>query len=919
MKMTTKSFPPQRRERHCSTRIPALVISLLVAAAMHTTAAAANTAPVITLQPVGRTVTKGNCASFMATANGSPTPTYQWRFNGYDVAGAIGNIYTIAKTVDGYAGTYSVAISNSVGTVVSNPAMLRLTVPNDFSGDGWADIVWQDKVTGQSSIWFMSGPLLAGSTNLPAIPVDWKIAGTADFNGDGQTDILWENAGSGDRGLWIMTGAVPVAWINLPSIALDWRIAGTGDFNGDGQPDILWENAGSGDRGLWIMTGTVPAAWINLPSIALDWRMAGTGDFNGDGQPDILWENAGSGDRGMWIMNGTVPIAWVNLPSISLDWRMAGTGDFDGDGQSDILLENASSGDRGIWIMNRTVPAIWANLPAPSPDQAVVPSDTEAARFLIQSSFGPSVDSIAHLRFQSYRGWIDDQLAMAPTYHLPYYRNRAIEFLNRSGGDDDGYLTPRQEAWWQHAVTARDQLRQRMAFALSEIFVISQDSSLEDDNEGAAAYYDLLVRQSFGNYRQLLEDVTLSPMMGTYLSMIRNQKPKSGRQPDENYAREIMQLFSIGLSELNIDGTLRLDVNSQPIPTYTQADIVGLAHVFTGWGPHFDPASPPRWSDGTIAKANDWFLYGWDPLLPMTFNTSYGDLQARQILDGTMVPATLTGPQRLKLALDTLFNHPNVGPFLANQLIQRFVTSNPSPAYVGRVASAFNNNGSGVRGDLGATLRAVLLDPEARNQQSPAEVKFGKLTEPLLRMTRLFRAFPPTPRPYAAMGDDRMFLNYVYAMDEQSPLFSPTVFNFFKPGFAKAGPIASAGLVSPEFQIFDDVTAMLETNRNYGLIYSGISVGEPVNTGTNMKLDLAEPLGILTAPGRTHVEAQAALVDYLNLRLLGGNMSSFLRQKILDTYASLPTSFTYTTANEQKRVQVGLYLVMFSPEFNIQR
>jgi len=896
-------------------------LAILVYAVFQIAANAAGVAPTITSQPINQVVTVGNFVTFAVTATGSPVPTYQWKLNGYNIAGAVGSTYTVAKTSNADAGTYAVAVVNSAGSVTSNSVTLQLTRPNDFSGDGSPDILWQNKSTGQTSIWFMNGAVMTAWTNLPSIPIDWKLVGTGDFNGDGQTDILWENAGSGDRGIWIMNGSSPIAWVNLPSISLNWRIAGTGDFNGDGQIDILWENAGSGDRGLWIMNGVTPAAWINLPSISLNWRIAGTGDFNGDGKVDILWENASSGDRGLWIMNGVTPAAWINLPSIPLEWRIVGSSDFNGDGKSDILWENVSSSDRGIWIMNDTVPSLWIGLAAPSADQTTVPDDATAARFLIQSSFGPNAGSVARMHYQSFRGWMDEQIAVAPTYHLPYYRARAIEFLTRSDGDDDGYFTPRQEAWWQMAIAAPDQLRQRMAFALSQIFVISQDSSLDNEHEGTTAYYDMLVRNAFGNYRQLLEEVTLSPMMGSYLSMIRNQKPnlKTGRQPDENYAREIMQLFSIGLSELNLDGTLKLDTDGHAVPTYSQADIVGLAHVFTGWGAHYDAITPPKWNDGSVAKPNDWFLYGWDPLQPMTFNATYGDLQSRQIVGGVTVAPTLTGPQRLKLALDTLFNHVNVGPFIGRQLIQRFVTSNPSPAYIARVASAFNDNGSGVRGDLGATIRAVLLDPEARSAAPIADGKYGKLTEPLVRMTRLFRAFPPTPRPYSAMGDNRLFLNYVYSMDEQSPLFSPTVFNFFKPGFSKAGPISVAGLVSPEFQIFDDVTAMLETNRNYNLIYSNIYVGEPVGTGTNMKLDLSEPLAILTAPGRSHAEAQAALVDYLNVRLLGGNMSAFLRQEILNTYNSLPVTFTYTPANELKRVQLGLYLVMFSPDFNVQR
>jgi uncharacterized protein (DUF1800 family) len=669
-----------------------------------------------------------------------------------------------------------------------------------------------------------------------------------------------------------------------------------------------------------LQAQTTPVFTVNPTSQAVYTGSTVTFSVAVSGDPTLVYR---------WRRNG------VNLPAIT----------------TSLTLTNVTANDTGnydVYVYNSTgsaysKPAFLSVVTGPSqaivaftigdPGQwsydPVASNETLAGRFLIQSSFGPNAAAISELLSSTYADWIDRQITLPPTYHLPYVRARVGEFLNKSPGND-GYQTPRQEAWWQNAVMAPDQLRQRMGFALSQILVISQDSNLDDDNDGVAAYYDILVRNAFGNYRQLLEEVTLSPMMGTYLSMIRNQKPSTSQQPDENYAREIMQLFTIGLSQLNLDGSVVLDSGGLPVPTYAQADIVGLAHVFTGWGPYYDPANPPKQDNGTNQTTSNWFRYGWDPLRPMTFYTSFGDLQTRTIVGGVTVASTLTGPQRLKLALDTLFNHPNVGPFLARQLIQRFVTSNPTPAYISRVASAFNNNGSGVRGDLGATIRAVLLDSEAHRANPLADGQYGKLTEPLLRITRLFRAFPPTPRIYGVNGDNRLFLNllnsYPYYMDEQAPLYSPTVFNFFKPEFAKPGAITAAGLVSPEFQIYDDVTAMQEANRNNSLIYSNISVTETVPSGMNIKLDLSEPLAILTAiptaaPLASHAAAQATLVEYFNQRLLGGQMSAFLRQKILDAYTAAITatpSFTYSAANELKRVQVGLYLVMFSPEFNVQ-
>jgi len=321
--------------------------------------------PRITEQPGHRHVYVGQAVEFWVGAISNFSISYQWRKEGIDLPNSNAATLTIPSARQTDAGSYTVILTNSLGTTSSITVVLTVDrhPPGDFNGDGQSDILWQNVGSGDHGLWVMNGVTPTAWISLPVIALDWQIVGIGDFNGDGQADILWENVGSGDRGIWIMNGTVPAAWINLPSIALNWRIVGTGDFNGDGQTDILWENVGSGDRGMWIMNGTVPAAWINLPSIALNWRIVGTGDFNGDGQTDILWENVGSGDRGMWIMNGTIPAAWVNLPSIALNWKIAGTGDYNGDGQADIIWENESSGDRGLWLMNRTVPSAWINLP----------------------------------------------------------------------------------------------------------------------------------------------------------------------------------------------------------------------------------------------------------------------------------------------------------------------------------------------------------------------------------------------------------------------------------------------------------------------------------------------------------------------------------------------------------------------------
>jgi uncharacterized protein (DUF1800 family) len=589
-----------------------------------------------------------------------------------------------------------------------------------------------------------------------------------------------------------------------------------------------------------------------------------------------------------------------------------------------LWLRLASTGTPSGELLGRFVRApaweLMPESPEPPPSPTTAPNPGEAARFLTQATFGPKEADLAQVQATTFSAWIDSQMALPPTYHLPYVQHRRAELEARNG--DDGWQTPRNEAWWQHALTAPDQLRQRMAFALSQIFVISQFGALDIRHEGTTRYYDLLLDHAFGNYRELLEEVTLSPMMGTYLSMMRNQKPDptTGHEPDENYAREVMQLFSVGLNRMHSDGSLMLDHAGIPLPTYTQDDIVALAHVFTGWGPHYDPVNPPRWSDGNVADRNGWFRWGYDAMRPMSFYDNYHDTQDRRILGNVLVPAGTNGVDRLRLALDTLFHHPNVGPFMARQLIQRFVTSNPSPGYIHRVARVFNDNGHGLRGDLGATLRAVLLDYEARHPDARGTISYGKPSEPLLRMARMLRVLGVTP-PRAHVGDNRYFLNFQWSMPEQAPLLASSVFNFFQPGYSSPGPIAQAGLLSPEFQIFAETTAIRQANRHFESISWGIWTSEPNGTSGNavIQFDWAPLVALLNTSGLTPQQAQDRLIDHLNERLLFGAMSPELRADIRGAFAALPSWFDHSTDRQIWRVRMAAYLVMTSPEFFVQR
>ncbi len=570
----------------------------------------------------------------------------------------------------------------------------------------------------------------------------------------------------------------------------------------------------------------------------------------------------------------------------------------------------------------RTTPA-FETMPTPPAAGIAVASattDGEAARFLTQATFGPTDESIEAVLGSTFAEWIDAQMIEPATHHIDYLNERRAELLARDG--NDGFQRPRGEAFWQAALTAPDQLRQRMAFALSQILVISQVGSLDGAHVGTTIYYDQVIDGAFGNFRDLLETVTLSPMMGQYLSMIRNRKPdpETGSEPDENYAREIMQLFTIGLTKLHPDGSVRLSSEGLPQATYTQEDIVELAHVFTGWGPHYDVSDPPRNGNGSVRSTRSFFLYGRDEERPMTFYPEFGDQEDRRVVGGTTVPGTASGPERMDAALDALFNHPNVGPFVARHLIQKFVTSNASPGFIYRVARVFNSDSEGVRGNLGATLRAVLLDPEARNEPMRTSVSFGKGSEPVLRMARMLRLTSALP-PKRNDGDDRYFLDLRYRIPEQAVLQSPSVFNFFLPGYSAPGFVSESGLVSPEYQILTDTTVINQANVIGGYLSYGLFTAEKGADDNNLfvSADWTRMVGILSNGDRTIEEAQGDLVDYLDDRLLFGAMSAELRASILAAFAAMPSWVGQDYDGQRRRAETAVYLVMTAPEGFVQR
>jgi len=522
--------------------------------------------------------------------------------------------------------------------------------------------------------------------------------------------------------------------------------------------------------------------------------------------------------------------------------------------------------------------------PAPPPLPGGTPTPEDAARFLLQATYGPRPGEVEALQQMGLVRWLDEQVALPSASHLAAY-----DQLVAAGEEARANLV--RESFFSQAVQGPDQLRQRVAFALSELFVVSdRDADVRNAPDGLASYLDLLAQHAFGNFRELLEAVTLSPTMGVYLDMARSSKaiPELGLNPNENYAREILQLFSIGLYELHPDGTLHLDADNQPIPTYDQEEVEALARAFTGWTLGGQDQRDPR----------RFFRPQRNFRTPMEAWELYHATDEKRLLGGAVLPAGQTARTDLGQALDLIFHHPNVGPFFCRFLIQRLVSSNPSPAYVYRCGQAFADNGADVRGDLRAVLSAVLLDYEARASQIAARPDAGHLREPVVRLVGLLRVIDAAPRN----GRWR----FLGALDRenvgtgQTPLRAPTVFNFFEPGFALPGEIAQAGLVSPEFQIATETTIVGAANLHLAILEAAAQNGP-------LRVDLA-PFQPPQAPN------DEAFLDRINLLLFGGSMSDTTRGILRGALAD--PDFPQQ-ANQ--RVLTLLWLGSLAPESVVQK
>lgn len=538
-----------------------------------------------------------------------------------------------------------------------------------------------------------------------------------------------------------------------------------------------------------------------------------------------------------------------------------------------------------------------------------LPNLNAAARFLSQATLGYNQAEIENVTEEGIEDWIETQLNIPMPYSLLSKSQEYHQFAKDGSGDPEYGSSAKMwdYAWWQYHMTSNDYLRQRVALALSEIMVISDKSSFGNNPYALSDYYDILLQNAFGNYRDILQEITYHASMGVYLTFLNNPKTdaEENQFPDENYAREVMQLFTIGLNMLNTDGTVILDSLGQPIPTYDNIDIFEFSKIFTGltW------EDRDQWGRGAHKDTS------YIPKMVMW--NDYHEPGEKYLLNDFVVPDRnpVDGDADISDALDNLFDHQNVGPFIGKLLIQRMVTSNPPPEYVERVAQAFNDNGEGIRGDMKAVIKAILLDPIAKACGSGDDPTFGKLREPFIRYFQINKAFNAT----TTSGNYRNDMDNIYKFVQQKPLTSPSVFNFYQYDYQPLGPIEEADLFAPEFQITSAQTISGWINALYRFIVNENVADEYdlYNGEDNATYeDEISTLDISTEIMYTSDETLHILVDRLNLILAQGRLTQTTEDAIVEAIKK----FDKVDQDDfEMRAKLAIYLTMTAPEYLINR
>lgn len=548
----------------------------------------------------------------------------------------------------------------------------------------------------------------------------------------------------------------------------------------------------------------------------------------------------------------------------------------------------------------------------------------EAARFLSQASYGATAKDIDFVLTNGKNAWLEKQLSTPATSQVTQLDERLKTWgfipvptqMYSDMGKEWDRLIAKHDIWWETVIWGQDQLRQRVVLALSQILVVShQGSDLYARERGFANYTDILARHAFGNYEDLLLDVSLNPIMGIYLSSINNPKadPLRDIHPDENYAREILQLFSIGLDQLNLDGSLKLDANGKPIPTFNQHTVNEFARIFTGW----------TFSTNTTFAEGREFAYWRTPISnvdPMKAFAEFHDSGEKTLLNDQTIPAGQTPLDDLKAAIKNIMAHDNVAPFISKKLIQHLITSNPSPAYIERVAQVFNNNGQGVKGDMRAVVKAIYLDEEANNIPANSENYFGKRKESPLVISGIWRSFKARGTPVEGPNRARVSTIQYLVNDplEETFLYAPTVFNFYQTDYSPPGEFSSKNLLAPEFQVFGGAAAVNQANLLANLIYRRHYNDRDLYKDTGQAWGATSAWNNLPVKALLNLDAEialantpTALVDRVNLLLTHGQISH--------EHSALITEHISLLQDPLERVYETIFLIAISPEYAIQR
>jgi uncharacterized protein (DUF1800 family) len=888
------------------------------------------------LMNVGIAVATAACIGLAVTdaSAQTPTPTLSKR-GGIDLDGNNKSVLIVRTPTQLQAGRL-ISGQFSFSAIPDPGPNFRLVGAPDFDGNGRSDLAYQNTTTGEfGEVRKWNDFLPQTDSTVRQVKQVWDVQAVGDLDGDGRGDLVWRYvvSNSPDTGvsyIWFSNETGEPFVRKRGGAPLTWKLLGAQDLNGDGAADMIYVSPEGSIRAL-MATPNRTCANLTVGTVPAGMSAIGYADFTGRGRGDVLMRNPTNGQMSLLSMNATgVPLPaftgdpndrniactstsvsvstqTLALPASDPAWQVYATGDFNGDGVFDIVWLKGD-GALALWQLaaNGAAPTVIANagsLPIEAANfqgttsgaTSVATKNAQAAsRFLSQATFGPTQAEITRVSEIGVDAWITEQFNKPQTKHLP----NAVAWLATRPADMQNGQTGFQWSMWKNFALADDQLRQRVAYSLSQIFVISLNSNLSFAYpRGPANYLDMLGEKGFGNFRDLLDSVTYSPMMGIYLSHMRNQKEDaaSGRVPDENYAREVMQLFTIGLYQLNNDGTYKRDASGKLIDTYTNNDISGLARVFTGLSWAGPDTSNSRFSGGTPDPNRE--------ILPMQGYNQFHSGSQKQFLGATILATTTPNTAAdVRVALDTLFNHPNVGPFFSAQLIQRLVTSNPSTGYIDRVARVFNNNGSGVRGDMKAVIRAILTDPEARNL-ALLDNESGKLREPVVRFVHWMRAFGAQSR------DGRFLLGATTDPSTslaQSPLASPSVFNFYRPGYVPPNSlVGSAGLVAPEAQITTETSVAGYLNFMRGVVSTG--AGTSTAGVRDIQPNYTTEISIAHDPD--------ALVDRVSLLLTGKALTQATRLKVRNAVTSVAIGTANPDNDRRNRVYLAIYLTMASPEY----